>query len=84
MEREKQLQLENANIRLQTAEMLASNLNEEVTRQRTRLEKLEVERKDLCDQMQDLRTELLSAKDSESSYKEQERRYINYKFMKSY
>lgn len=68
------MQLENANIRLQAAETEASNLKDEVTRQRIRIEKLEAERRDFSDQIQDLRNELLLAKESESTFKEQERR----------
>lgn len=77
VEREKQLQLENANIRLHSAEIEASNLKEEVTRQRQRIEKLETERREFCDQIQDLRNELLTAKEYESTYKEQERRLMH-------
>lgn len=74
MEREKQLQLENATIRLQAIESDAANFREEVSRQRIRIEKLETERKELCDQILDLRNELLSAKEEETTFKDQERR----------
>lgn len=74
MEREKQLQLENATIRLQAMESEAANFRDEVSRQRIRIEKLETERKELCDQILDLRNELLSAKEDETTLKDQERR----------
>lgn len=74
MEREKQLQLENSSIRLQAAELEAANLKEEVTRQRIRIEKLETERKQLTDQIMDLRNEIITNKESESDFKDQERR----------
>lgn len=74
MEREKQLQLENSSIRLQAAELEATNLKEEVTRQRIRIEKLETERKQLTDQIMDLRNEIIANKESESDFKDQERR----------
>lgn len=74
MEREKQLQLENATIRLQSVESEAANFREEVNRQRVRIEKLETERKELCDQVLDLRNELLLAKESDANSREQERR----------
>ncbi|KAF5306439.1 hypothetical protein FQR65_LT07351 [Abscondita terminalis] len=77
VEREKQLQLENANIRLQAAEAEASNLRQEINRQRIRLEKLETERVDFCTQIEDLRSELLLAKEKETSFKDQEKRLMH-------
>lgn len=74
VEREKQLQLENSSIRLQAAELEAANLREEVTRQRIRIEKLETERKQLTDQIMDLRNEIIANKESENDFKDQERR----------
>ncbi|KYB28675.1 hypothetical protein TcasGA2_TC032404 [Tribolium castaneum] len=74
LEREKQLQLENASIRLHAAETEASNLKEEVARQRIRIEKLENERKELTDQIQDLTNEVILAKEQATSFKEKERR----------
>lgn len=74
VEREKQLQLENSSIRLQAAELEAANLKEEVTRQRIRLEKLETERKQLTDQIMDLRNEIVASKECENDFKDQERR----------
>lgn len=75
VEREKQLQLENSSIRLQAAEVEATNLREEVTRQRIRIEKLETERQQLTDQIMDLRNEILSTKEYENDFKDQERRF---------
>ncbi|XP_025834746.1 rab11 family-interacting protein 4B-like isoform X3 [Agrilus planipennis] len=75
IDREKQLQLENASIRLQAAETEAKNLREEVNRQRVKLEKLEAERNDLFDQVQDLKMEIMSTKDNETSFKEQEKKH---------
>ncbi|XP_044269170.1 rab11 family-interacting protein 4A isoform X1 [Tribolium madens] len=74
LEREKQLQLENASIRLHAAETEASNLKEEVARQRMRIEKLENERKELTDQIQELTNEVIFAKEQATSFKEKERR----------
>ncbi|XP_064215439.1 rab11 family-interacting protein 4A isoform X4 [Tribolium castaneum] len=74
LEREKQLQLENASIRLHAAETEATNLKEEVARQRIRIEKLENERKELTDQIQDLTNEVILAKEQATSFKEKERR----------
>ncbi|XP_063920860.1 rab11 family-interacting protein 4 isoform X2 [Zophobas morio] len=74
VEREKQLQLENASIRLHGAETEASNLKEEVSRQRMRIEKLESERKELTDQIQELTNEVILAKEQATSFKEKERR----------
>lgn len=74
VEREKQLQLENSSIRLQAAELEAANLRDEVARQRVRIEKLETERKQLTDQIMDLRNEIIGSKEQENTFKEQERR----------
>ena len=74
VEREKQLQLENASIRLHGAETEASNLKEEVSRQRMRIEKLESERKELTDQIQELTNEVILAKEQATSFMEKERR----------
>ncbi|KAK5642507.1 hypothetical protein RI129_008674 [Pyrocoelia pectoralis] len=76
VEREKQLQLENANIRLQSAEAESASMKQEVTRQRIRLEKLEADRQEYCDQIQDLKHELEICKENESLFKEQEKRLI--------
>lgn len=76
LEREKQLQLENASIRLHAAETEASNLKEEVTRQRIRIEKLETERKELTEQIQELTNEVILAKEQATSFKEKERRWL--------
>lgn len=74
LEREKQLQLENASIRLHSSETEATNLKDELSRQRTRIEKLELERKELSDQIQDLTNDVITAKEQANNYKEQERR----------
>lgn len=74
LEREKQLQLENASIRLHSSESEASNLKDELNRQRNRIEKLELERKELSDQIQDLTNDVITAKEQANKYKEQERR----------
>ncbi|KAB0795929.1 hypothetical protein PPYR_09990 [Photinus pyralis] len=76
VEREKQLQLENANIRLQSAEAEANSLKQEISRQRIRIEKLESEGKDFYDQIQDLKHELQMCKEREAAFKEQEKRLI--------
>ncbi|KAK9887646.1 hypothetical protein WA026_023725 [Henosepilachna vigintioctopunctata] len=74
LEREKQLQLENASIRLQSAETENTNLKEEIARQRIRIEKLETERQNLMDQVQDLTNEVIAAKDQANSCRDQEKR----------
>lgn len=76
IEREKQLQLENASIRLQAAETEAANLREDVARQRIRIEKIEGQRKELSDQIQDLRNEISYTKEKENKFKEQEKRCV--------
>ena len=77
VEREKQLQLENANIRLQSAEAESASLKQEVSRQRIRIEKLEAERREFCDQILDLKNELQMFKENETSFKEEEKRLIH-------
>lgn len=77
IEREEQLQLENCNIRIQSAETEAHNLRDEVTRQRIRLEKIEIERQQLIDQIDDLKNELNYSKVTENNFKEQEKRYTH-------
>ncbi|CAH0546497.1 unnamed protein product [Brassicogethes aeneus] len=74
LDREKQLQLENASIRLQSAEVESGNFKEEVVRQRTRMDKLETERRELTDQIQDLTNEIITAKEQVTSFREKERR----------
>ncbi|XP_017780920.1 PREDICTED: rab11 family-interacting protein 4A isoform X5 [Nicrophorus vespilloides] len=74
IEREKLLQLENSSIRLHAAEGESSNFKEEAARQRIRIEKLETERTELHDQLQDLRYDISEAKEQEHRLKEQERR----------
>lgn len=74
VEREKQLHLENASIRLHAAESESSTLKEEVSRQRVRIEKLEIERKELTDQIQELTNEMISSKEHVTSFKEKEKR----------
>lgn len=68
--------MENASIRLQAAELEAASLKEEVARQRIRIEKLETERRELSEQLLDLRNDAITCKEQENLYKEQERRYV--------
>lgn len=76
IEREKQLQLENYSIRLQASETESCNLREEVNRQRIRLERIESEREQLLEQIEDLKNELSYSKDEENQFKEKEKRYV--------
>lgn len=79
IEREKQLQLENCSIRLKAAESETETLREELHRQRMRVEKLEAERRELLEQVQEARTELLASKEQEGAHREQERRYVSFR-----
>ncbi|CAG9821605.1 unnamed protein product [Phaedon cochleariae] len=72
LEREKQLLLENASIRLHGSEAECSNLKEEVARQRTHFEKIEVQRQNLMEQAQDLASEAQHAKEEVKMMKDQE------------
>lgn len=74
VEREKQLQLENVTIRLQSLELEVSSLREEAARQKGRAERLEAERLELGEQLQEARTEISSARAIEHTHKEQEKR----------
>ncbi|XP_018571507.2 rab11 family-interacting protein 4 isoform X2 [Anoplophora glabripennis] len=74
MEREKQLQLENASIRLQSSETECSSLKEEIARQRTRIDKFETQRQEMMDQIQDLTNDLNRSKEEMKTFKEQENR----------
>ncbi|KAJ8910285.1 hypothetical protein NQ315_016102 [Exocentrus adspersus] len=74
MEREKQLQLENASIRLHASEMECSNLKEEITRQRTQIDRFEIQRQEMVDQIQDLTNELNQSKEEVKILKEHDNR----------
>lgn len=76
VEREKQLQLENYSIRLKAAETESGSLREEVQRQRVRLEKLENERQQFLEQIDDLKNELAYTKEEEGKLKEKEKRLV--------
>ncbi|XP_066249821.1 rab11 family-interacting protein 4 [Euwallacea similis] len=76
VEREKQLQLENASIRLHNSEGECEKLKEEVGRQRLKLEKMEKLREDLTVQNQDLNCELNEARDEAKTVKDRENRLI--------
>lgn len=56
------------------AEAEAANLRDETCRQRTRIERLEDERRELSDQLQDIRNDILSTKEQEHILREQEKR----------
>ncbi|XP_050300678.1 rab11 family-interacting protein 4B isoform X2 [Anthonomus grandis grandis] len=77
VEREKQLQLENASIRLQNSEGECEKLKEELTRQRTKIEKLELQKDELNNQVQELNFELQDAKEEVKNARERENRLIN-------
>ncbi|CAG9853960.1 unnamed protein product [Phyllotreta striolata] len=72
LEREKQLLLENVNIRLQGSETECANLKEETVRQRVQIEKLDNQRQNLQDQNQELSALLSSAKDEMKVMKDQQ------------
>lgn len=74
LEREKQLQLENASIRLQNCESERDKLQEEAARYRLKLDKLEKLRDELSAQNQDLTFELNEAKEEMKTCKERENR----------
>lgn len=74
MEREKQLQLENASIRLHSAETECANLKEELTRQRGLNDKLETQRHIMTEQIEDLTNELNTTKEEMKMMQDQERR----------
>lgn len=76
IEREKQLQLENASIRLQNSESECEKLREEANRLRTKMEKLEKQKSELASQVQDLTFELSDAREEVKSCKETENRLI--------
>ncbi|CAH1102145.1 unnamed protein product [Psylliodes chrysocephalus] len=72
LEREKQLLLENVNIRLQGSEAECANLKEEIGRQRVQLEKLDDQRQILHEQNQELAGLLSATKDEMKMMKDQE------------
>lgn len=72
MEREKQLLLENASIRLHAAESDSSNFKEELTRQRGLNDKLETQRQILADQLEDLNNDFNTSKEEMKMMKDQE------------
>lgn len=76
MEREKQLLLENASIRLHAAESECANLKEELTRQRGLNDKLEMQRQILTEQVEDLNNELNTSKEEMKMMTDQEIRYF--------
>lgn len=74
MEREKQLLLENASIRLHSAETECANFKEELNRQRGLNDKLEMQREILTEQIEDLTNELNTSKEEMKMMKDQENR----------
>lgn len=72
MEREKQLLLENASIRLHSAESECANFKEELTRQRGLNDKVETQRQVLTDQVEDLTNDLNTSKEEMKMMKDQE------------
>lgn len=72
LEREKQLLLENASIRLHSAESECANLKEELTRQRGLNDKIETQRQVLADQVEDLTNDLNTSKEEMKMMKDQE------------
>uniref|UniRef100_A0AAR5Q195 FIP-RBD domain-containing protein n=1 Tax=Dendroctonus ponderosae TaxID=77166 RepID=A0AAR5Q195_DENPD len=76
IEREKQLQLENAAIRLQNADSECDKQRDEISRQRLKLDKLEKQREDLANQVQDLQSDLNEARDEAKACKDRENRLM--------
>ncbi|KAH1008644.1 hypothetical protein HUJ05_009182 [Dendroctonus ponderosae] len=76
IEREKQLQLENAAIRLQNADSECDKQRDEISRQRLKLDKLEMQREDLANQVQDLQSDLNEARDEAKACKDRENRLM--------
>lgn len=65
MERERQLQLENYNIKLQAAELDSSTLRDEIARVREQLEKARADKSRLENNLQEARREADAARESE-------------------
>lgn len=82
IEREKQLQLENAAIRLQNADSECEKQREEISRQRLKLDKLEQQREDLANQVQDLQCDLTETRDEAKACKDRENRSVTTKTLK--
>lgn len=76
VEREKQLQLENASIRLHNSEGECEKMKEEITRQRVKLEKLEKQKDELTNQVHDLNFELSEAKEEAKNCRDRENRLV--------
>lgn len=56
-------------------------MREEAARQKGRAERLEAERREISDQLQEVRSELASAHNLESTVREQEKRFVtSYKY----
>lgn len=77
MEREKQLLLENASIRLHAAESECANLKDELARQRNLNDKLDTQRQVLVDQVDDLTNDINLSKEEMKMMKDQEIRYVD-------
>ncbi|XP_060534741.1 rab11 family-interacting protein 4 isoform X2 [Cylas formicarius] len=74
LEREKQLQLENASIRLQNAETQCAKLAEELARCRSKCDKLEAQRDELVAQLQEAGQEAADARDEAKRCRDRENR----------
>ncbi|XP_072396396.1 rab11 family-interacting protein 4 isoform X4 [Diabrotica undecimpunctata] len=72
LEREKQLLLDNVNLRLQASETECANLKKEINRQKDEIDKYKNERQNLMDQVSDLTSEVTSVKEEMKMMKNQE------------
>ncbi|XP_050513596.1 rab11 family-interacting protein 4 isoform X1 [Diabrotica virgifera virgifera] len=72
LEREKQLLLDNVNLRLQASETECANLKKEINRQKDEIDKYKNERQNLMDQVSDLTSEVTSVKEEMKMMKSQE------------
>ncbi|CAG9839382.1 unnamed protein product [Diabrotica balteata] len=72
LEREKQLLLDNVNLRLQASETECANLKKEINRQKDEIDKCKNERQNLMDQVSDLTSEVTSVKEEMKMMKNQE------------
>lgn len=77
IEREKQLQLENASIRLQSIELEATSAREEITRQRTIIERLRTERKEAVEKSIESETSYVEVNAQLQALKDNERRILS-------
>ncbi|XP_065204169.1 rab11 family-interacting protein 4B isoform X5 [Planococcus citri] len=81
VDREKQLQVENCAIRLQTLELANTNLKEETSRYKNELELQRKEKERLKDHLEESQTIIASLKDELQTLREQEKRHREQKII---